>query len=649
MDVLVLLVARAGAVVAKEELIDAVWEGRIIAEGTLTNAVAELRRALDDDARAPRFIETIPKRGYRLVARVEDHSPTGTRVVGTPHRRARRRGLVLSAAAVLALASVVAVVRVRSSPALDPGRVLVLPLANRSGDPSVGPLVLLVRDRMVQMAVDAGLGTMVAGDGPATDQTEAGRMGREAGAGLVVSGSAYLRDGELELETQLVDTRAGELLYAVPPVLAAEGGTAAAVAELGDRTLGAVATHLRAHAHSRLLSHAPLFAAYREFMAGSEKFGSDYRQAIAHLQRAVEIDPGYTSAWIRLATAYANAGRLNEGDAILDRLDNHRQQLTPFERLTLDLLDLRNPPAQRYAAAREINRMVSDDPIFSSLAGGLALELNRPREALGWVGTTPKEIPSYLSRSVMMAREYSLRTTALHMTGEFAAELMAAREGIRRYPGVMTLRSAEARALAASGDAKGLESVISSALASPPRGGSAGWVILDAAAAARAHDHPVLADRLAARAVAWFEAVGERHGGVDFGLGEALFHAGEVTRARRVLEASVPPPSQEPDYGAVAGWGWLGTAAARQGDRQRASELDALLAAVAEPRLRGHALFYRAAIAAWRGQHGAAADRFREARAAGWGDFQTLHDRERILLEPVVGDPVFAAALKPAD
>ena len=70
MDLLVFLSNTGGRVVSKEELIDAIWNGRFIAETTLTRAVADLRRALGDDQRSPQFIETIPKRGYRFVAAV---------------------------------------------------------------------------------------------------------------------------------------------------------------------------------------------------------------------------------------------------------------------------------------------------------------------------------------------------------------------------------------------------------------------------------------------------------------------------------------------------------------------------------------------------------------------------------------------------
>jgi len=67
MEVLVCLARNPGDVVSREALIDAVWPEVFISESVLTRAIAGLRRALGDDARKPRFIETISKRGYRLI------------------------------------------------------------------------------------------------------------------------------------------------------------------------------------------------------------------------------------------------------------------------------------------------------------------------------------------------------------------------------------------------------------------------------------------------------------------------------------------------------------------------------------------------------------------------------------------------------
>jgi DNA-binding winged helix-turn-helix (wHTH) protein len=71
MDVLVHLASRPGDVVSSDELIVAVWRGRPMGDNPVHRCVSLLRRALGDDAHRPRYIGTIPKRGYRLVAPVE--------------------------------------------------------------------------------------------------------------------------------------------------------------------------------------------------------------------------------------------------------------------------------------------------------------------------------------------------------------------------------------------------------------------------------------------------------------------------------------------------------------------------------------------------------------------------------------------------
>lgn len=71
MEVLVFLARHAGQVVARAELLDAVWPGVCIAEEGLTQCVADIREAFDDAPQQPGFVETVAKRGYRLIAPVE--------------------------------------------------------------------------------------------------------------------------------------------------------------------------------------------------------------------------------------------------------------------------------------------------------------------------------------------------------------------------------------------------------------------------------------------------------------------------------------------------------------------------------------------------------------------------------------------------
>jgi len=72
MQVLLELVRYPNQVVSKDHLIDTVWAERFVVEGVLKRCISDLRKALDDDSQSPKYIETIPKLGYRLIAKIEE-------------------------------------------------------------------------------------------------------------------------------------------------------------------------------------------------------------------------------------------------------------------------------------------------------------------------------------------------------------------------------------------------------------------------------------------------------------------------------------------------------------------------------------------------------------------------------------------------
>ena len=108
--------------VSKQELFDTVWEGTAVTDNALTRVVAQLRRAIGDDARGARYIETVPTRGYRFIGRIEY---SGDVPVASPGESVGRRGLwrsrTLTAALIVGLISVAAYAFVsRSSPSVVP-------------------------------------------------------------------------------------------------------------------------------------------------------------------------------------------------------------------------------------------------------------------------------------------------------------------------------------------------------------------------------------------------------------------------------------------------------------------------------------------------------------------------------------------------
>src|SRR5207244_3377449 len=88
-DVLVFLVRNHGRVIEKQELFDHVWKDAFVSDNALTKVIKEIRRAIGDDANAPRYIETIPRRGYRLIAEVGQFPAEEAEVIVEEHSLAR--------------------------------------------------------------------------------------------------------------------------------------------------------------------------------------------------------------------------------------------------------------------------------------------------------------------------------------------------------------------------------------------------------------------------------------------------------------------------------------------------------------------------------------------------------------------------------
>lgn len=109
MDLLLLLASQPGQVVTREQIMDALWPGLVVGEDSLARTVSKLRQALGDDAKSPRYVETISKRGYRLLAEVgvalsADEAPTAVPAVAPVSAfSSRRKKIGLAALAIVGL------------------------------------------------------------------------------------------------------------------------------------------------------------------------------------------------------------------------------------------------------------------------------------------------------------------------------------------------------------------------------------------------------------------------------------------------------------------------------------------------------------------------------------------------------------------
>ena len=90
LNLLIFLVDNRGRLVERQKLIDAVWRGAFVTDHVLNRAVGQLRKLLEDDPKQPRYIETVPTRGYRFIAEIEEQEEPGTSVAAIEPLASRR-------------------------------------------------------------------------------------------------------------------------------------------------------------------------------------------------------------------------------------------------------------------------------------------------------------------------------------------------------------------------------------------------------------------------------------------------------------------------------------------------------------------------------------------------------------------------------
>lgn len=128
-----LLCSRAGEMVTPDDILAQVWKGRAISANSVPVVISDLRQALEDDARRPRYIETVAKRGYRLMV----ESPPETSAAP----RQNRLRLMVIAFGALALVTAMALAWVIFGRAADSPALVVRPVQNATGNPAYQPLV----------------------------------------------------------------------------------------------------------------------------------------------------------------------------------------------------------------------------------------------------------------------------------------------------------------------------------------------------------------------------------------------------------------------------------------------------------------------------------------------------------------------------
>lgn len=320
-ETLLFLVRRRGHLVQKSELMDQVWGDAFVEENALSKCVWSVRNALGEDPKSAKYIQTVPKRGYRFVAdvRVSGDGSMVTDLPLSPGSSLPRYRTVLISTVVIALVALgLSAWALRGWVSGDPAVIkslTLVPLENSSGDPREDYFVEGISDSLIgDLARISKLDVRVLPRdlrGPS-----ATRDPREIGERLDVDGvltGSVSRSGErVRISVQLVRAATGRTVWAETYERDMRG-----VQLIGAEVARTIAREIRITITPKELErlenpHGVHPEAYDQFLRGrfflNRQNVKDQDVAIAALERAVEIDPSFTAAYAELAQAYTWKG-----------------------------------------------------------------------------------------------------------------------------------------------------------------------------------------------------------------------------------------------------------------------------------------------------------------------------------------------------
>lgn len=361
--VLAYLIEHRGKDLSKEEIIGAVWHDAAVVDDVLVQSIKDIRRALGEDTRQPRFIKTIPKYGYRFVASEDEvavepiqNGPAITHPKKVASKRRARFAIAGAIVTALLIGAAIAVPRIWTSnddvrATRSPGKrsVLVMFFENQTKNDDLDWLREGLADMLItglsrsqhltvlsRIQLHVLLDREMAG-GSATTLPRAFEIARKSGSEMLIAGSFSRLGEKIRIDTQAYDISSGDLLASEsltvdrPDQILTQidlislklsnklGGVAA---EPGNGLSRAMTTNLEA---------------YRSYSLAVEKAHALHSQeAIELLERAIELDPEFAMAHARIGYTYAVAeGLADKGKAPLERAFRLSERLTELDRLNI--------------------------------------------------------------------------------------------------------------------------------------------------------------------------------------------------------------------------------------------------------------------------------------------------------------------------
>jgi adenylate cyclase len=334
MAVLVYLAQHPGKVLSREDLETTIWAGTIVGYDALSNSIIKLRKALGDDRRDPHYIETVSKKGYRLVANVQPHraseatvepgAPAAVAPVGDSHEASRQRLLLIAVAVGLAVALVIGFVLLVPHNDLHDltdvtstkPSIVVLPFKNLSDDPKQEYFSDGITDDIITDLSRVGALQVMARQSSyyyKDQDVPMKKIAQDLGVHYILAGSVRKYGENIRINVQLTNAASGRTEWAER-----FDRTSSNFFGTQDAITGKIVNAMLSKVSDREITRTPArttnsFKAYDKFLLGQQyttrRTKQDYERAVEAYKQAIALDPNYARAYGALAVTESFAVR----------------------------------------------------------------------------------------------------------------------------------------------------------------------------------------------------------------------------------------------------------------------------------------------------------------------------------------------------